>query len=111
MAKNKEKDFAQLEKSEKPEGHNSDHWIANIFSLDGSEAALYENYIKTKSSHLKEIEKRRTRKVSEEPAAKPAKAIDKNQLTEMGQEIQDEAEKTIAKAFNQKGLKCRVIKR
>lgn len=111
MAKNKEKDFAQLENFEKPEQHNSDHWIANIFSLDGSEAALYENYIKTKSSHLKEIEKRRTRKVSEEPAAELAKTIDKKQFLEMGQEIQDEAEKTIAKVFNQMGLKCRVAKR
>ena len=47
--------FAQFNKSENAKGNTPGHWINNIVSQDGSEAASYENFMETKAKHMKEI--------------------------------------------------------
>lgn len=67
--------FAQFNKSENAKGNTPGHWINNIVSQDGSEAASYENFTETKANHMKEIEKRRSGRVLEGQTAEPAAPI------------------------------------
>lgn len=103
--------FAQFNKSENAKGNTPGHWINNIVSQDGSEAASYENFTETKANHMKEIEKRRSGRVSEGQTAEPAAPISPKEAQAMEQKIKEKAEQEIAKAFNEMGLTCRTIKK
>lgn len=98
--------FAQFNKSENAKGNTPGHWINNIVSLDGSEAASYENFTETKANHMREIEKRRPGQGKEGQAAKPAGRISPKEAQAMEQKIKEKAEIELVKAFNKIGAKC-----
>ena len=103
--------FAQFNKSENAKGNKPGHWINNIVSQDGSEAASYENFMETKANHIKEIEKRRSSQVSEGQTAEPTTPISPKESQAMEQKIKEKAEQEIIKAFNEMGFNCKAIRK
>lgn len=111
MKENHSKNFFQSKSLKRVKGNTPGHWINNIVSQDGSEAASYENFMETKARHIKEIEKRRSSQVSEGQTAEPATPISPKEAQAIGQKIKEKAEQEIAKAFNEMGFKCQAIKK
>ena len=79
MKENHSKNFFQSKSLKRVKGNTPGHWINNIVSQDGSEAASYENFTETKANHMKEIEKRRSGRVLEGQTAEPAAPISPKQ--------------------------------
>lgn len=111
MKENRENNFLQSKPLKRGEGNKPGHWINKIISQDGSEAGSYENFMETKTGHMKEIEKRRSSQVSEGQTAEPASPVSPKEAQAMGQNIKEAAEQEIAKAFNRMGFKCRTVKK
>ena len=111
MKENRENNFLQSKPLKRGDGNKPGHWINNIVSQDGSEAASYENFMETKANHMKEIEKRRSSQVSEGQTAEPTTPISPKGAQAMEQKIKEKAEQEIAKAFNEMGFKCQAIKK
>lgn len=91
-------------KLKKFENNEAEHWIFNILSLDGTEAAAYENY-------KKGIEKWRSDKETEERITNQADKISQKEAQEIGEKIQDTVEQEIVKALNKQRLRCRITKK
>ena len=111
MKENHSKNFFQSKPLKRVKGNTPEHWINNIVSQDGSEAASYENFMETKARYIKEIEKRRSGQVSEGQTAEPATPISSREAQAMEQRIKEKAEQEIAKALNEMGFKCQAIKK
>ena len=106
MKENHSKNFFQSKPLKRVKGNTPEHWINNIVSQDGSEAASYENFMETKARHIKEIEKRRSGQVSEGQTAEPATPISSKEAQAMEQRIKEKVEKELVKAFNKLGANC-----
>ena len=106
MKQNHSKNFFQSKPLKRVKGNTPGHWINNIVSQDGSEAASYENFMETKARHIKEIEKRRSGQVSEGQTAEPATPISSKEAQAMEQRIKEKVEKELVKAFNKLGANC-----
>lgn len=106
MEQSSSKIFFQSKPLNRGEGNKPEHWINKIISLDGSEAASYENFMETKAGHMKEIEKRRSSQVSEGQIAEPATPISPKEAQAMEKKIKEKAEEELVRAFSKMGLKC-----